>query len=61
MNIVNVYCIQTIGDEEWFRMDIIDVYCIQTIGDEEWFRMNIVNVHFMRDNFRWGSDFVWLG
>ena len=35
MDIIDVYCIQTIGDEERFRMNIANVYCIQTIGDEE--------------------------
>ena len=35
MNIVDVYCIQTIVDEEGFRMNNINVYFVQTFGDEE--------------------------
>ena len=35
MNIVSVYVVQTIGDEESFRKDILNEYCIQTIGAEE--------------------------
>ena len=35
MNILNVYHIQTIREEERFRMNILNVYCIQRIGDEE--------------------------
>ena len=46
--------LETIGDEERFRMNIVNVYCIQTIGDEEWFRMNIVKCIFYPDNWRWG-------
>ena len=60
MNIVSVYCIQTIGDEEWFRMNIVNVYFIQTIGDEEWFRMNILNQILYPDNWRCEGDFVWI-
>ena len=40
MDIINVYCIKTIVDEEGFRMDIyiymfIYIYIVQTIEDEE--------------------------
>ena len=35
MDIIDVYCTQTIGDEDRFPMNIVNVYCIETIGDEE--------------------------
>ena len=35
MDIIDVYCMQTIGDEDRFPMNIVNVYCIETIGDEE--------------------------